>query len=75
MARDATATRERLLDATTKVFAAQGMEQVNLRDINRAAGQSNNSALHYQTDDRVGHHVRQATPRAAETQNIEHQLW
>lgn len=47
MRRDGTATRERLIDAAEEVFAAQGVEQANLRDINRTAGQSNNSALHY----------------------------
>ncbi|WP_305094638.1 TetR/AcrR family transcriptional regulator [Prescottella sp. R16] len=47
MARDGAATRERLITAAEQVFAAQGVEQANLRDINRAAGQSNNSALHY----------------------------
>lgn len=47
MARDGAATRERLITAAEQVFAAQGVEQANLRDINRAAGQSNNSALHH----------------------------
>ncbi|NKY54287.1 TetR/AcrR family transcriptional regulator [Nocardia vermiculata] len=47
MARNGAVTRERLIDAAEKVFAAQGIEQANLRDVNRAAGQSNNSALHY----------------------------
>lgn len=47
MARDGAATRERLIDAAEQIFAVQGVEQANLREINRAAGQSNNSALHY----------------------------
>ncbi|CAM3062371.1 TetR/AcrR family transcriptional regulator [Prescottella defluvii] len=47
MARDGAATRERLINAAEQVFAAQGVEQANLREINRVAGQSNNSALHY----------------------------
>jgi AcrR family transcriptional regulator len=33
--------------AAEQVFARQGVEEANLRDINRLAGQANNSALHY----------------------------
>lgn len=47
MARDGIPTRERLISAAEQVFAVQGIEQANLREINRVAGQSNNSALHY----------------------------
>lgn len=47
MGRDANATRERLIDAAEVIFARNGFELANLREINRAAGQSNNSALHY----------------------------
>lgn len=47
MARDARATRERLIRAAERVFARQGVDEANLRDINRLAGQANNSALHY----------------------------
>ena len=47
MGRDGSATRERLVDAAEHVFASLGIEDANLREINRAAGQSNNSALHY----------------------------
>lgn len=47
MGRDANATRERLIDAAEAIFARNGIEHANLREINRGAGQSNNSALHY----------------------------
>lgn len=47
MSRDGVSTRERLISAAEQVFAVQGIEQANLRDINRVAGQANNSALHY----------------------------
>lgn len=47
MAGDASTTRERLISAAEQVFAVQGVELANLREINRVAGQSNNSALHY----------------------------
>lgn len=47
MPRDATATRNLLIDAAEQVFAEQGIGQANLRDIHRIAGQSNKSALHY----------------------------
>ncbi|WP_436775096.1 TetR/AcrR family transcriptional regulator [Yinghuangia sp. YIM S09857] len=47
MPRDATATRNLLIDAAEQVFAEQGIGQSNLRDIHRLAGQANKSALHY----------------------------
>ena len=47
MRRDAARTRDRILRAAEQIFAQQGVETANLRDINRLAGQANNSALHY----------------------------
>jgi AcrR family transcriptional regulator len=47
MGRDGSATRERLIRAAEQVFAKQGVDEANLRDINRLAEQRNNSALHY----------------------------
>lgn len=47
MPRDATATRNSLIDAAEQVFAEQGIGEANLRDIHRLAGQGNKSALHY----------------------------
>ncbi|MFI1379755.1 TetR/AcrR family transcriptional regulator [Embleya sp. NPDC020886] len=47
MPRDATTTRNRIIDAAEQVFAEQGVGESNLRDIHRLAGQANKSALHY----------------------------
>jgi len=40
-------TRTRLVLAAEALFAERGLEGVSLREINRAAGQNNASALHY----------------------------
>ncbi|MGE0796774.1 MAG: TetR/AcrR family transcriptional regulator [Lautropia sp.] len=40
-------TRQRLILAAERAFAEQGIDGVSLREINRAAGQRNASALHY----------------------------
>ena len=44
---DATATRDKLLDAATALFAERGVADVSLAEIVRAAGQRNASAVHY----------------------------
>jgi AcrR family transcriptional regulator len=44
---DPTATREKLLDAATALFAERGVPDVSLAEIVRAAGQRNASAVHY----------------------------
>lgn len=46
-------SRERILDATEKLFAKRGSEAVSLREINTAAGVSQ-GVLHYQFGSRAG---------------------
>lgn len=41
------ATRRRVILAAERLFAESGIEAVTLRDIGRAAGQRNNSVVHY----------------------------
>jgi AcrR family transcriptional regulator len=40
-------TRDKLLDAATRLYAARGVNNVSLNEIVRSAGQRNASALHY----------------------------
>ncbi|MBI1261992.1 MAG: TetR family transcriptional regulator [Rhizobiales bacterium] len=40
-------TRKRLIDEAERLFGERGINGVTLRDINKAAGQRNESALHY----------------------------
>jgi AcrR family transcriptional regulator len=47
-------TAERLIDAAEALFASQGIDTVSLREINRAAGARNASALQYHFGDRDG---------------------
>ncbi len=54
MARDATATREKLLDAALRLWADRGVEVATLGEIHAAAGQRNASALHYHFGSRDG---------------------
>lgn len=54
MGRDASATRERLIEAGTRLFAEQGIDAVRVREINDLAGQRNASALHYHFGSREG---------------------
>lgn len=51
---DASATRDKLLDAATKAFAEYGVENASLLDITRQAGQRNRGALHYHFGSRDG---------------------
>jgi len=44
---DITDTREKLVLAAERLFAEKGIDNVSLREINRAAGQKNVAALHY----------------------------
>jgi AcrR family transcriptional regulator len=43
-----------LLDAAARLFAERGIDAVSVREINAAAGQRNNTALHYHFGDRAG---------------------
>jgi len=54
MPRDASDTRARLLRAGEQLFALHGVDGARATDINKAAGQSNESALHYHFDSRQG---------------------
>lgn len=47
-------TRDRLIAAASELFAARGVDGVSLREINRAAGARNASALQYHFGDRAG---------------------
>jgi AcrR family transcriptional regulator len=51
---DATATREKLLDAAARAFAEHGVANASLLDITRQAGQRNRGALHYHFGSRDG---------------------
>jgi AcrR family transcriptional regulator len=51
---DASATRDKLLDAATKAFAEHGVLNASLLDITRQAGQRNRGALHYHFGSRDG---------------------
>lgn len=51
---DASATRDKLLDAATRAFAEHGVENASLLDITRQAGQRNRGALHYHFGSREG---------------------
>jgi AcrR family transcriptional regulator len=54
VSRDGTSTRTRLVRAGEQLFAARGIDRVQLRDINELAGQRNESALHYHFGSRQG---------------------
>jgi AcrR family transcriptional regulator len=63
-------TRQKLLEAARALFARRGLESVSLREITRAAGQSNVNALQYHFGDRetllaeiVGPHHREVSAR------------
>jgi AcrR family transcriptional regulator len=51
---DGVTTSERLITAAEELFAAHGIDAVSLREINRAAGARNASALQYHFRDRDG---------------------
>ncbi|WP_329519704.1 TetR/AcrR family transcriptional regulator [Spirillospora sp. NBC_01491] len=54
MPRDARATRERLLRAGARLFAAEGVDAARTRDIVALAGQGNDSAITYHFGSRRG---------------------
>lgn len=47
-------TRAQIIRAAEELFAARGLDGVSLREINRAAGQSNTGAVQYHFGDRDG---------------------
>jgi AcrR family transcriptional regulator len=47
-------TRDQIISAAEALFAARGIDGVSLREINRAAGQSNTGAVQYHFGDRDG---------------------
>ncbi|MBN9618825.1 MAG: TetR/AcrR family transcriptional regulator, partial [Actinobacteria bacterium] len=51
---EANATRQKLLAAGERLFATRGIHGAQLRDIVRAAGQANDSAIHYHFGSRDG---------------------
>jgi AcrR family transcriptional regulator len=51
---DASATRDKLVDAATRSFAEHGVYNASLIDITRQAGQRNRSALNYHFGSREG---------------------
>jgi AcrR family transcriptional regulator len=51
---DARATRAKLMSAGERLFAEQGIHGAQIRDIVRAAGQANDSAVHYHFGSRDG---------------------
>jgi AcrR family transcriptional regulator len=63
-------TRDQIIRAAEQLFAAHGIDGVSLREINRAAGQSNTGAVQYHFGDRDGlvralidKHRRDSEPR------------
>jgi len=54
VARSASDTRSRLLEAAERLFAERGIDGVSLREINQAAGARNAIALQYHFKDRSG---------------------
>jgi AcrR family transcriptional regulator len=48
------ATRQAIISAAERLFAANGIDGVSLREINRSAGQSNTGAVQYHFGDRHG---------------------
>lgn len=52
--KDTLETRQNLVDAAEKLFAEQGIENVTLLDIGRAAGQKNRNAPQYHFGDKTG---------------------
>ncbi|GAA0217800.1 TetR family transcriptional regulator [Actinomadura nitritigenes] len=54
MPRDASATRDRLIRAGARLFAAEGIDAARTRDIVALAGQGNDSAITYHFGSRAG---------------------
>jgi TetR/AcrR family transcriptional regulator, regulator of cefoperazone and chloramphenicol sensitivity len=77
--RDATATRESLVRAAAELFAERGVDAARSRDIVKAAGQANDSAIGYHFGSRQGlleaildrHIERMERDRAADLPRLE----
>lgn len=54
MGRDGAHTRQRLIEEGLRLFARDGIDRAQIREIVRAAGQSNDSAIHYHFGSRSG---------------------
>jgi AcrR family transcriptional regulator len=54
VARDGEPTRAALVSAAERLFAANGIDRVSLREINRTSGARNAVALQYHFEDRAG---------------------
>jgi AcrR family transcriptional regulator len=54
VARDGSATREKLLDAATRAFAEHGVAKASMLEITKQAGQRNRGSLHYHFGSREG---------------------
>ncbi len=54
MAVDASGPRAKLVAAGERLFASQGIHGAQMRDVVRAAGQANDSAVHYHFGSRAG---------------------
>ncbi|MGI9275974.1 MAG: TetR/AcrR family transcriptional regulator [Endozoicomonas sp.] len=52
--KDGLATKQSLIDAAERLFAEQGIDNVKLVDVSRAAGQKNRTAAQYHFVDRSG---------------------
>ena len=71
---DASATRDKLLDAATKAFAEHGVTNASLLDITRQAGQRNRGAVHYHFGSREGLLAAVLEQHAAFLAEREHRL-
>jgi AcrR family transcriptional regulator len=71
---DAEATKNKLIDAGLRLFAAKGIHGASLLEINKRAGQRNNSALHYHFGGRHGLLRAALQPRVLALREVRLQL-
>ncbi|MGO9560228.1 MAG: TetR/AcrR family transcriptional regulator [Acidimicrobiales bacterium] len=74
MARDAEPTRAALVSAAERLFAANGIDRVSLREISRASGARNAVALQYHFADRDGIVRAVLRKHFPEVERLRHQL-
>ena len=67
-------TRDQIIRAAEALFAARGIDGVSLREINRAAGQSNTGAVQYHFGDRDGLVMAIITKHRRDTEPRRHAL-